>query len=498
MGGPINLCWRLKSFVPANMKLFFASVTILQAEEMLHLKSASSIVSLFVSESLTPTRRTTSPSSFRPGRTAHIAGVDVNRSRTDLAHTVMQRIEALGKISDEPNCLTRTFCSPAMRRANAVVGSWMRKAGMAVRIDAIGNIIGNYPSAIPKSKIKKQKSKILLLGSHLDTVRNAGKFDGPLGVLVAIACVQHLRDSKTDLPFAIEVVGCADEEGVRYQSTYLGSKVLAGKFNPKDLKRVDDDGISMADAIRSFGGDPNALAKGRMDRTRLLGYVEVHIEQGPVLELKNLSVGVVTAIAGQTRMRLTFTGRAGHAGTTPMNVRRDALCAAAEFISTVEAMGLSGRGLVATVGEIAARPGASNVIPGEVSLSLDVRHAKNSAREKAVAKLKEKAAQIARKRQIKFSAEKVHQSPAVACDRHLSDLLTKVVGCHQEQVPLLASGAGHDAAATAAITPVAMLFVRCKNGISHHPDESVRVQDVRMAISVMGDFIERFAIEVSR
>jgi allantoate deiminase len=409
----------------------------------------------------------------------------------------MQRIQALGKISDDPDCLTRTFCSPAMRRANDVVGSWMREAGMRVRTDAIGNLIGHFPPASPKSKI-------LLLGSHLDTVRNAGKFDGPLGVLVAIACIQHLHDSKFELPFAIEVVGFADEEGVRYQSTYLGSKTLAGKFNPKDLKRLDRDGISMAEAIRGSGGNPNGLAKAKMDPTCLLGYVEVHIEQGPVLELKNLSVGVVSAIAGQTRMRLTFTGRAGHAGTTPMNLRRDALCAAAEFITTVEAFARRRRGqqadsgIVATVGEITALPGASNVIPGEVRLSLDVRHAKDSVRERAIMNLKQRAAQIAHKRQIKLSAEIVHQSRAVACDRYLSKLLTKAVLRHQEQVPLLPSGAGHDAAAMAAITPVAMLFVRCNGGISHHPDESVKVEDVRMAISVLGDFIERLAIEVSR
>ena len=367
---------------------------------------------------------------------------------------------------------------------------------MHVRTDAIGNLIGHFPAA-------SLKPKILLLGSHLDTVRNAGKFDGPLGVLVAIACVQHLHDYKIDLPFAIDVVGFADEEGVRYQSTYLGSKVLAGKFNPKELKRLDHNGISMAEAIRRFGGDPVALAKAKIDPTRLLGYIEVHIEQGPVLAQKNLSLAVVTAIAGQTRMRFTFTGRAGHAGTTPMQLRRDALCAAAEFISAVESFARSRRQqadsrTVATVGEITALPGASNVIPGQVRLSLDVRHAKDSVRERAIIILKQKAAQIAHKRQIKLSAEIVHQSQAVACDRHLSNLLTKAAARHQEQVPLLPSGAGHDAAAMAAITPVAMLFVRCRDGISHHPDESVRVQDVQTAISVVGDFIERLANEVGR
>jgi allantoate deiminase len=428
----------------------------------------------------------------------------VNYRPTDLARTVMRRIEALGKISDDPNCLVRTFCSPAMRRSNALVASWMREAGMAIRSDAIGNLIGHYGASSPKLKIKNQKSKILLLGSHLDTVRNAGKFDGPLGVLVAIACVQHLHKSRTRLPFAIEVIGFADEEGVRYQSTYLGSRVLTGNLNPKDLKRRDPDGIRMAQAIRSFGGNPDALAKAKMDPARLLGYVEVHIEQGPVLEQRNLAVGIVTAIAGQTRVRLTFTGRAGHAGTTPMNLRRDALCAAAEFISTVETIALRQRGnnaysgLVATVGEISALPGASNVIPGEVRLSLDVRHAKDSVRQRAVATLKQKAIKIARKRNIKISAEIVHQSPAVACDGSLSSILTKAAAQHQKHVPSFPSGAGHDAAAMAAITPIAMLFVRCKAGISHHPDESVSVQDVRTAISVTIDFMEQLAGEVSR
>jgi allantoate deiminase len=404
----------------------------------------------------------------------------------------MQRIDALARISDDPNCLTRTFCSPAMRRANALVGSWMRQAGMDVRTDAIGNIIGKFPSAIPKSKI-------LLFGSHLDTVRNAGKFDGPLGVLVAIACVQQLRHCRTRLPFAIEVVGFADEEGARYQSSYLGSKVLAGRFDAKDLKRIDSDGVSMSEAIRSFGGNPSAIARAKLNAAHLLGYLEVHIEQGPVLEQKNLAVGVVTGIAGQTRMRLTFTGRAGHAGTTPMDFRRDALCAAAEFISTVETFARdrkgneAGSGLVATVGEITVLPGASNVIPGQVRLSLDVRHANDSIHQRVVATLKQKAILIARTRNIRFAAEVVHQSPAVACDRHLLNLLTKAASCHQRQIPLLPSGAGHDAAAMSAITPVAMLFVRCKGGISHHPDESVSRRDISVAISVMNDFLQLLA-----
>lgn len=401
----------------------------------------------------------------------------------------MQRIEALAKISDDPKSLTRTFCSPGMRRANALVGSWMRQAGMSTRTDAIGNLIGHYSE---KSTTESRKPK-LLLGSHLDTIRNAGKFDGPLGVLVAIACVQQLHDSKARLPFEIQVIGFADEEGVRYQSTYLGSKVLAGTFNPKVLNRLDSDGISMADAIRNFGGNPKTLAKAKLNPKRLLGYVEIHIEQGPVLDKKNLSVGVVTAIAGQSRMCITFTGCAGHAGTTPMKLRHDALCAAAEFISMVESFAKCATDLVATVGQISALPGASNVIPGEVTLTLDVRHPKDSVRKRAIATLKQKALQIAHQRDIKLTADLTHQTAAVACDRRLSDLLAKAAQRHQKQIPLLPSGAGHDAAAISAIAPVAMLFVRCKGGISHHPDESASEKDIRVAVDVINSLLQLLA-----
>jgi len=401
----------------------------------------------------------------------------------DLAKIVMQRINALAQISEAEGRLTRTFASPAMRKANELVGSWMREAGMAVRTDAVGNLIGHHPAATPDGKI-------LLLGSHLDTVRDAGKFDGPLGVLVAIASVQRLNAAKVRLPFAIEVVGFADEEGVRYQSTYLGSRALAGTFNTEDLKRTDAQGITMADAIREFGGNPEAIASAKLDPSRLLGYAEVHIEQGPVLEQKNLAVGVVSAIAGQTRVRASFVGEAGHAGTVPMNLRRDALCAAAEFVLAVEALAQNRGGLVATVGEIAALPGASNVIPGEARLSLDVRHPDDAVRSKAGEELRQRAQEIAAERGVTVKWETVHRTAAVVCDRRLTLLLENAVKRQQKEAPLLASGAGHDAAALAAICPVAMLFVRCKGGISHSPAESATEADVAVAIGVMNDFLK--------
>ena len=406
----------------------------------------------------------------------------------------MQRIESLGKISEQPDWLTRTFGSAAMREANKLVGSWMRGAGMSVRQDAIGNLIGHYPAAQPRrSRTQSGKSTILILGSHLDTVVNAGKFDGPLGVFVAIACIERLRETRTYLPFAIEVVGFADEEGVRFQSTYLGSRAMAGTLRARDLRLADATGITMADAIRQFEGNPLRLKSAKLAGNRLLGYVEVHIEQGPVLEEQNLAVGVVTGICGQARFRVRFAGKAGHAGTVPMRLRRDALCAAAEFALAVEAGAQRTQGLVATVGALQVLPGASNVIPGEVNLTVDIRHPNDSVRRRVGEQFHQRAKLIAASRKVNVDVSPVHEADSVACDQQLSKRLENAVLPRQGQVILLPSGAGHDAAAMAAITPVAMLFVRCKGGISHHPDESVKRQDVAMAISVMSDFINSLA-----
>ena len=399
---------------------------------------------------------------------------------------LMRRLDALGRISDEPRRLTRTFCSPAMRRANDLVGDWMRDAGMTVREDAIGNVIGFYPGT-------NRHPKTFLLGSHLDTVRNAGKFDGALGVLLAIACIDSLNRKGKRLPFALEVIGFADEEGVRYQSAYLGSRVVAGTFNPGDLNRKDSDGISMTQAIRGFGGNPTRLKQASLKGRPPLGYLEAHIEQGPVLEQKNLSIGVVTAIAGQSRLRLVFTGRAGHAGTTPMNLRQDALCGAAEFALTVERFARRTAGLVATVGQIQAEPNTSNVIPGAVTLSLDVRHQKDSVRRRAVRELGFFARKSAKRRDLKLSVEHVQETAAKPCCPILSNLLDQAAYKFQRKAIRLASGAGHDAAVISAITPVAMLFVRCRNGLSHHPAEAVGERDVQKALKTMSEFLRLLA-----
>jgi allantoate deiminase len=295
------------------------------------------------------------------------------------------------------------------------------------------------------------------------------------------------------LPFPIEVVGFADEEGVRYQTTYLGSKAVAGCFNRRDLKRRDVNGILMAKAIKDFGGNPARIESAKWNAKQLLGYIEAHIEQGPVLEQKNQAVGVVTGIAGQSRVQVRFVGLAGHAGTVPMAQRRDALCAAAEFVLAVEKHAQKLTKLMATVGRISAEPGVSNVIPGEAGLTLDVRHASDAQRRIAISQLRDKALAIARRRKTKLTFEEVHKADAADCCPRLTALLAQAAGRHQKAVPRLSSGAGHDAAVMAGITPIAMLFIRCKGGISHHPDESVSINDIQVSLEVLNDFLLRLA-----
>ena len=402
------------------------------------------------------------------------------------AETAMERLDLLGGISDEPDRLTRQFAGDAMRRANENVEAWMREAGMVVRRDNIGNLRGRYDGVAPGAPT-------LLLGSHLDSVRDAGKYDGPLGVIVAIAAVQRLHDAERKLPFAIEVLAFADEEGMRFSSTYIGSRVVAGTFDSADLERTDDLGVTMAGAIRAFGGDPARLGDDRWRDGKLLGYCEVHIEQGPVLEARNLPLGVVSAIVGQARYRITFTGEAGHAGTVPMQVRRDALGAAAELVLAVEADAGSHDGLVATVGQLTVQPGAPNVIPGEVVLTLDIRHPDDGVRRKRTQQLLERAQEIAARRKIEVAVGPLGENPSAPCSPRLTALLAKAVEELGLRVLHLASGAGHDGVAMASLTDVVMLFVRCKGGVSHNPAESVEAADVGVAIDVLGRFLELLA-----
>jgi allantoate deiminase len=402
------------------------------------------------------------------------------------AAQVVRRCRELAEISEEEGRLTRPFATPAMARANDLVGEWMAAAGLQVRTDAAGNLVGRLAGADPAAGT-------LLLGSHLDTVRDAGAFDGPLGVLAAVACVEGLRAEGIVLPFAIEVLGFSDEEGLRYGTAYLGSRAVAGSFDPALLELVDDAGVTVADALRAFGGAPEDVAGAARRGEPLLGYCEVHIEQGPVLEGRDVAVGVVSAIVGATRAELDFSGRAGHAGTVPMDARRDAACAAAEWVLAVEAAAHAEPGLVATVGRLEARPGAPNVVPGTAVASLDVRHADDAVREAAVSGLRAEARRIGAARGVEVAWREVMSAPAVAADGALTAALSAAVAECGLPVVTLASGAGHDAVALAQLTGVAMLFVRCAGGISHHPDESVAEADVAVALDVLHAFIRGLA-----
>ena len=400
-----------------------------------------------------------------------------------LPRIVIERCQYLARCTKEPDAITRPFASEAMRCAHDSVGEWMREAGMDVRRDNIGNLRGRFEGA---------GETTLMLGSHLDSVRDAGKYDGPLGVIVAIAAVQRLHDAGKRLPFAIDVLAFADEEGLRFGSTYLGSRAVAGTFDPADLDRTDGDGITMRDAIRAFGGDPERIVDDRWQGGELLGYCEVHIEQGPVLEARNLPVGVVSAIAGQERHQLTFTGVAAHAGTTPIDKRRDALVAASVFVQAVE--DYAGReGLVATVGQLSVKPGAANVIPGEVTLSLDVRHADDALRLIATRRLLDIAAEIAKHRRMGLKTNQMSEEATVLCSQRLVSRLSQAVRDIGLPVVELASGAGHDAVAMSALTEVGMLFVRCKGGVSHNPAESVKTEDVAVAIDVLSRLLDLLA-----
>lgn len=399
-------------------------------------------------------------------------------------------LNELSLVTDELGKLTRTFLSPAMGRANALVGSWMKQADLSVRVDSVGNLIGRYEAGNPGAKT-------LLLGSHLDTVRDAGKFDGPLGVLLPIVALAELKRRGVSLPFHVEVLGFSEEEGVRFASAYLGSKGYCGKLGAADLAMRDANVVTVAEALQKFNGEKFALPKAAHKRGELLGYLEVHIEQGPVLEAHKLSVGVVSAIAGQSRFKLKWTGKAGHAGTTPMDLRRDALAGAAEFMVGVEAIARRTKGLVATVGSLTVAPGAANVIPGEVVHTLDVRHARDVVRRTALMRIGRLATRIANERRLIRRWQRTQENGAIDCSPVLTAQLARSVQTVQGKPLTLVSGAGHDAVVMASLAPVAMLFVRSRHGLSHHPNEFTAPRDLAVAVDVLIDFLQRLAAENS-
>jgi len=407
---------------------------------------------------------------------------------SDLGREIVRRIDALGAISEAPGHLTRTFLSPEHRAAADLLLSWMRDAGMAAHLDAIGNVCGRYEG-------QNEGLPCLMLGSHYDTVRDAGRWDGPLGLITAICCVADLHRRGKRLPFAVEVTGFADEEGVRFASTLLGSRAIAGRFDQGVLGVRDSAGLPMRDALTEFGLDPDQIGTAARARNELLAYVELHIEQGPVLESEGLPVGVVTAITGATRLAASLTGVAGHAGTVPMLLRRDALAGAAECISAIEAScRTDDGGLVGTVGCIHATPGATNVIPGQVSFTIDIRAPTDAHRNLAVADTVRRIESIANRRKLLLQLDVTHENRTVPCAPWLKRQVADAIAGEGYRVFELPSGAGHDGMAMIDVADVAMLFVRCRGGISHHPDEHVDPADVDAGARVLLRLIENFRV----
>jgi allantoate deiminase len=368
-----------------------------------------------------------------------------------------------------------------MHAVHALLRGWMEAAGMVVHIDAIGNLRAVWPGHTPNSPR-------LLIGSHLDTVPNAGAFDGILGVVLGVAIVEELQGQH--LPFTIEIIGFSEEEGVRFNKPFLGSLALVGKIDTKTLARTDRDGISVRQAIEAYGLNSAQLPAAVLSDDSF-AYIEFHIEQGPVLESENASLGIVEALVGQTRMELIFTGQSNHAGTTPMHLRHDAMSAAADWIVAVEEYASSHQGLVATIGKVAVSPGAGNVIAGHVTASLDVRHANDATRQESVETMLQFAETAAVKRGVQSTAHTQLEQPAVPLDPHLTAILQNAAARAGFSSRRMTSGAGHDAMILAPVVPSAMLFLRSPGGLSHHPDENVLLEDVEAALAVAMEFLSQ-------
>jgi allantoate deiminase len=396
------------------------------------------------------------------------------------AREVIRVCRALAACSEESACTTRTFLSAPMRDVHALLGDWMTRAGMSVRVDHAGNLHGDYAGGSPVNRR-------LYIGSHLDTVPCAGAFDGCLGVAIGIALVDMLRGRR--LAIAIEVVGFSEEEGIRFGVPFIGSRALIGAIDDRLLGQRDRNGRTVRDAIVDFGLRPDRLLDDTAD-PRSLGYVEFHIEQGPVLDDRGQPLGLVEAIVGASRWTVTFVGAANHAGTTPMNRRRDALTGAAEWAIEVEQLARATPGLVATIGTWQVSPGAVNVVPGSCRTSLDVRHRVDGVRRDAVERLLEGAQRIAARRGLAVDSVCAMDQPATPMDATLLSSLAEAAG-RRGLAPLpLTSGAGHDAMIVAARMPAAMVFLRSPKGISHHPDESVLESDVAQALALGAQLLD--------
>ncbi len=421
----------------------------------------------------------------RPRAGQAVTGTWAGADETGLGARVMRRLDELARFSSEPGALTRLYLSPEHRAAADQVAQWMRDAGMATGLDAAGSVVGRYEGTAPGSPA-------LLLGSHIDTVRNAGRYDGNFGVVAAIEAVAALNAGGERLPFAIEVIAFGDEEGVRFPVTLTSSRAVAGILDMAALDAQDAEGISVREALVRFGCDPAGLPRVARRREDVLGYVELHIEQGPVLEAEALPVGVVSAISGASRFTAEAEGVAGHAGTVPMRLRHDAVAAMAEMVLAVERVALETPDLVATVGWVEASPGAVNVIPARARFTIDMRSPDDAVRRGATERLERELRAVAARRGISLSLRAHYDAPALTCAPALTDALERSVAHLGIRPVRLTSGAGHDGLAVGMLCPVGMLFVRCEGGISHNPLEAVTEADAGVATRVLLDFLHSF------
>jgi len=400
---------------------------------------------------------------------------------------LLNRINQLGTISNSPDCLSRYYATPAFEKAGELLTEWMIKAGLIVTKDCVGNIRGILHS-------QTMDAKHFVVGSHYDSVHNAGKYDGPLGILVGIELAIHAEEKGTALPFHLNVVAFADEEGARFNTSYLGSSVLAGNFNMEWLDRTDDDDISIKEIIEKEGNIAS-IPNFAIPADDWLGYYEIHIEQGPVLEDKGQSVCCVKSIAGQDRLTISWEGMAGHAGTSPMGLRKDAYCGAAEFALAVEELAMNHREtLVATVGKLNLFPNTSNVIPEKVTHTLDIRSADEKFLDDMVNKLENIAKNIASKRELVLKWDLVQANPPVQCDQELNKALSAAITSIGVEPIGLLSGAGHDGVMISEVAPITMLFVRSKAGISHNPLEFTSPEDIQDAITVSINYLENLIL----
>ena len=397
---------------------------------------------------------------------------------------ILKTLNTIAQCSQPSQGVTRLPFTKEHKQANKIITQWMKDAGMQVHLDAAGTLIGTYKSS-------NKNAKTLILGSHQDSVINAGRFDGIMGVLLPILAVKKLHQKKTKLPFHIECVAFADEEGVRFPTALMGPQVLAGTFQMKDIQFKDSKGISIQQALNNFGGNHRKLNQLKRSKKSIIGFVETHIEQGPVLEKHKLPVGVVTGISGITRYICTIKGKASHAGTTPMNLRKDALAGAAEIIYVLEKKARTTKNIIITVGSVQNTPNAVNVISGEVTISVESRSLDNKKRvniQKEIASIIKK---ICRSRNLSCQFKRTYDQKAVLCDKHLTGALSKSVKDLNYPLMKIPSGATHDASAMSDLCPIAMLFVQSKDGLSHNPKEFSKENDMQAAVRVLENLITK-------